>query len=216
MSVEGIRDSLGSAAAGEGGTEHHVLRGLGTGEGGGMGAHRPYDHGGAVVEERFTADDHRERGRRTQLIEQPDDSDGVGGGHDGAEREAEVPRPVIRQHRLGDDRKDRGAKEHARDGQQRALSEALGESVPAEEHGVTKDERRQEGVEEQVPVHVLPGLDRLGDMLVRGGSVVDDFHQDADDQEEGCVWHPRRDLAEEPLRDHAHDDAQRGEDDGGL
>lgn len=182
----------------------------------GEGAYRPYDHGGAVVEERFAADDHRERGRGPQLIEQRDDSDGVGGGHDGAEREAEVPRPIIRQHGLGDHREDRGAKEHARDGQQRALSKALGECVPAEEHRVTEDERRQERVEEQVPVHVLPCLDRLGNMLVCRGSVVDDFHQDANYQEEGCVRHPRRDLAQQPLRDHAQNDAHRGEDDGGL
>jgi hypothetical protein len=141
---------------------------------------------------RLAADDHREGGGRPERREQRDDSDGVGGGLHGAEAEAEGEVPVVRQHcRVHGVQ--HAADQHARAGEEHALSQARLEERPVDVHRVGEEERWQEDVEERVAVDLDPGLDASAH--VRALSLLHRDHRrhDADRRQGWCVRQPRAD-----------------------
>jgi len=150
---------------------------------------RPEDHGHAVVEQRLATDDHGERVGRTELLEKGDHGDGVGGRHDRAKGQAQVPAPVrgARDDILDDDGEESRSDGDAREGERGALAQAVFEDVEIEVHRVAKDQRRDEGVEQQVAVHGFPDVEAARQVLVGAFGFRGNPRDQTDDQDERSV-----------------------------
>jgi hypothetical protein len=88
------------------------------------------DHdGGPVVEDGLRLDKDPKVGQATELFQQGDDSDGVGGGKDSAEEERLQPPPAVRKYVFGYATDERRLDDYAWSGEDHAAEKMLGKFI---------------------------------------------------------------------------------------
>mmetsp|Transcript_117029 Transcript_117029/g.331199 ORF Transcript_117029/g.331199 Transcript_117029/m.331199 type:complete len:368 (-) Transcript_117029:342-1445(-) len=175
------------------------------------------DNSGAIIEEALASNEHGQPRRDAQRVEERDHRHGVGGGEYGTEEQRDGPTPTIGQNVDCNGRYEEGAQEDPGAGEDHDLGEALRSQFHIQGHGLSEEERRQERVEQNVRVDVLPHFDRIEPRLpmndgIRRLHVVHHRDEHPGDEERASVWYAGR-HALDYKKDHAPDskDAEKEE-----